>query len=344
MLESQWQDLLRVLDGELLSPLPVGLIVDCPWLPGWTGEMTILDYLSSESHWFDANMKVIEEFPEMWVLPGFWSEYGMCTEPSSFGCRCTWPDDEFPFPHTMMDSLEGIDALEKPDCRTDGLPPLVIKRLQHMLPKIEAAGHKVRFATARGPLNIATYLLGHTESMMAVITDPEPMHKLMQVVTDYLVDWLRYQKECFPTIEGIFVLDDLIGFLDEATFQQFVVPYMKQLCDAIDVPVKMLHNDADGRITAKYMTEMGFNIFNFSFNHSLPEMREACGPDVVLLGNLPPRDVLAGGTADDVRTGIKAMLDSIDDHRRLIVSVGGGAPPGAPTENIVAMLEAAGLR
>jgi len=108
--------------------------------------------------------------------------------------------------------------------------------------------------------------------------------------------------------------------------------------------VKMLHNDADGRITAKYMTEMGFNIFNFSFNHSLPEMREACGPDVVLLGNLPPRDVLAGGTADDVRTGIKAMLDSIDDHRRLIVSVGGGAPPGAPTENIVAMLEAAGLR
>jgi len=24
-------------------------------------------------------------------LPGFWSEYGMCTEPSAFGARCSFP-------------------------------------------------------------------------------------------------------------------------------------------------------------------------------------------------------------------------------------------------------------
>jgi hypothetical protein len=30
MTDLQWQDLLRVIDGELLDPLPVGLIVESP--------------------------------------------------------------------------------------------------------------------------------------------------------------------------------------------------------------------------------------------------------------------------------------------------------------------------
>ena len=32
---------------------------------------------------------------------------------------------------------------------------------------------------------------------------------------------------------------------------------------------------------------MGVNLFNFSFNHSLGEIRELAGDDVVLLGNIP---------------------------------------------------------
>ena len=35
MTDPQWQDLLRVINGELLDPLPAGLIVGSPWLPGW---------------------------------------------------------------------------------------------------------------------------------------------------------------------------------------------------------------------------------------------------------------------------------------------------------------------
>jgi len=48
MTDRQWNDLLAVLRGEILNPLPVGFIVDCPWLPGWQG-LDIADYLSSET-------------------------------------------------------------------------------------------------------------------------------------------------------------------------------------------------------------------------------------------------------------------------------------------------------
>ena len=98
----------------------------------------------------------------------------------------------------------------------------------------------------------------------------------------------------------------------------------------------MLHNDAAGLITARYLSEMGVNMFNFSFNHSLDEIRRLAGDTVVLLGNIPPRDVMAQGTPDDVRNSIAASLATLEDKQRLILSCGGGMPPDAPTANIEA--------
>ena len=42
MTDKQWQILLAVIKGENLKPLPVGFIIDSPWLPNWAG-ITIID-------------------------------------------------------------------------------------------------------------------------------------------------------------------------------------------------------------------------------------------------------------------------------------------------------------
>jgi uroporphyrinogen-III decarboxylase len=339
MTDPQWQNLLRVLGGELLDPLPVGLIVDSPWLAGWGGH-TVMDYFTDEEAWLATNLKVVRQFPEILFLPGFWAEFGMCTEPSAFGAKCIWPENEFPFAGRTLDGYDAITRLTKPNCRTDGLCPFVIKRLRRCQPRIEAAGHKIRFAVARGPMNIATYLLGHSETLIGVKTNPDEIHRLLSVVTDFLVDWIRYQKEVFPDIDGILLLDDLIGFLGKTDFADFAVPYLKQIFAAIDVSVKALHNDCHGMITAAWMKEMGANLFNFSFEHSLPQMRQAAGAGVVLLGNIPPRDVLARGTSADVLQSCRAALDALADKRWLILSCGGGTPPGVPDANVQALLNA----
>jgi hypothetical protein len=46
----------------------------------------------------------------------------------------------------------------------DGLLPFVLNRLKLAQPHIEAAGHKIRFAVARGPLNIASFLRARPSS------------------------------------------------------------------------------------------------------------------------------------------------------------------------------------
>lgn len=340
MTNEQWEKLLAVLAGDVVDPLPVGFIIDSPWLPGWAGQ-TVLDYYSSDRVWLDANLKATRTFPDVMFLPGFWSEYGMCTEPSAFGTKCRWEENALPYADKIIRSIDDIASIERPDPRTDGLLPFVLRRLKLLQPQIEEAGHRIRFAVARGPLNIATFLMGTTEFLMALRTDPEPIQKLLTLITDFSVDWLRLQKECFPSIEGVFMLDDIVGFLGDADFKESALPYLKQVFSCLDVSVRFFHNDAQGLVCAPYLAEIGVNLFNFAFEHSLGEMRQRAGDSVTLLGNIPPRDVLAQGTPEDVIACVKAALEPLDDRRRIILSCGGGMPPEVPTQNIQAFLHAA---
>ena len=340
MTDEQWSELLAVIDGEVVEPLPVGFIIDSPWLPGWAG-MSILDYYSSESMWFEANLKAAKRFPDVMFLPGFWSEFGMCTEPSAFGAKCSWEENEFPYADKIITDIQSVHSLVKPDSRKDGLLPFVLRRLRHYQAQIEREGHGIKFAVSRGPLNIASFLLGSTEFLMAIRTDPDEAHTLLAVVTDFLVEWLELQARTFPSIDGVLVLDDIVGFIGDQDFREMALPYLTRIFQSLDVAVRFFHNDAMGLVCAPYLAQMGVNLFNFSYQHSLAEMKGLTGDAVTLVGNIPTRDVLAAGTPDDVRRGVKAALDSVDDKRRIILSCGGGMPPNVPTENIEAFLSGA---
>jgi len=333
MNQKQWETIIDVIEGKKLAPIPAGFIIDSPWLPGWFGCST-LDYYTSDEIWFEANKKAIETFPEAIFLPGFWAEYGMCTEPSAFGAKCQWHENVFPHALKITGDIVEISNIEKPNVKTDGLLPFVINRLKNMQPRINALGHEIKFAVARGPLNIASFLMGVTELMMALVTHQDECHKLMSKVTDFLVDWIGYQKEAFPTIEGILVLDDIIGFIGDAHCKEYVVPYFKKIYQAFDSKVNFLHNDAAGLVSAPYLPEIGINLFNPGFEHEINELKRLTENKVAILGNIPPRDVLASKTADEIREYVRQTLQSCDDKSKLILSCGGGMPQGVPTENI----------
>jgi uroporphyrinogen decarboxylase len=339
MTNQQWTQLLGVIRGETTQPLPVAFIVDCPWLPNWHG-VEIADYLSSENVWFEANRRAIETFPDIWFLPGFWSEYGMCTEPSAFGTRCQFPRNEFPFAEKIINDIAQIDSLPIPNPATDGLLPFMLNRLRWAEPKIKALGHEIRFSVSRGPLNVATFLMGTTEFLYAIKTDPEPMHRLLRIITDFLKQWHALQHQTFPTIDGMLMLDDIVGFMGEADFVEFGLPYMKELY-ATDVAVKFFHNDAACAQSLRHYADLGINLYNPGTQTPLAEMRRLCDHRLTILGTIPPRDVLAQGKPSDVRAAVRELLANTPDRSRLILSCAGGMPPGVTTENVIAFCEAA---
>ena len=339
MRNSSWNDLVALTDGKKLSYRPVGFIIDSPWVPGWYG-ISVIDYYSSDEHWLTSNLRVINTFPDVWFMPGFWSEYGMCTEPSAFGSRMIFLENNLPHAERILADISDADRLPQPNVRTDGLLPFMINRLKNSETAIRNADHEIRFAVTRGPLNIASFLMGTTEFMLALALDPDGSHRLLRKITGFICDWLALQRECFPSIDGVLILDDIMGFVGEAEFSEFVLPYFKTIFTNTGAKVRFLHNDAEGLITAKNLKEMGVNVFNFSFNHSIGEIQELSGPDITLVGNIPPRDVMAAGTAGQVDEAVKKAFTETNYHDRIIWSVGGGMPPDVKDENINAFIKA----
>jgi len=80
----------------------------------------------------------------MLFLPPSWS---------AFGAHCIFPRNEFPHAHKITQSVDDIESLPQPNPKTDGLLPFMLNRLKLARQKFEAAGHKIRFAAARGPVN-----------------------------------------------------------------------------------------------------------------------------------------------------------------------------------------------
>jgi uroporphyrinogen-III decarboxylase len=339
MRNSSWNDLVNLIDGKKLNYNPVGFIIDSPWIPGWYG-ISNIDFYSSDEFWMKSNLKAINTFPDVWFLPSFWSEYGMCTEPSAFGSRLIFLEKSLPHAEKILAGIEGVDSLPQPNVKTDGLLPFMISRLKNNQEAIIKADHQIRFAIARGPLNIASFLMGTTEFMMAIAMDPDGTHRLLKKITDFICDWLSWQKECFPSIDGVLILDDIMGFVGETEFTEFVIPYIKRIFNSTGAKVRFLHNDAEGLITARHLKEMDINMFNFSFMHPLGVIRELAGEEVVLVGNIPPRDVLAGGTPEQVKEAVKKAFGEISDHNRIIWSAGGGMPPDVNNDNINAFIDA----
>ena len=339
MRNSSWNDLVALTDGKKLSYRPVGFIIDSPWVPGWYG-ISVIDYYSSDELWLKSNLRVINTFPDVWFMPGFWSEYGMCTEPSAFGSRMIFLENNLPHAERILADISDADRLPQPNVRTDGLLPFMINRLKNSETAIRNADHEIRFAVTRGPLNIASFLMGTTEFMLALALDPDGSHRLLRKITGFICDWLALQRECFPSIDGVLILDDIMGFVGEAEFSEFVLPYFKTIFTNTGAKVRFLHNDAEGLITAKNLKEMGVNVFNFSFNHSIGEIQELSGPDITLVGNIPPRDVMAAGTAGQVDEAVKKAFTETNYYDRIIWSVGGGMPPDVKDENINAFIKA----
>jgi uroporphyrinogen decarboxylase len=107
------------------------------------------------------------------------------------------------------------------------------------------------------------------------------------------------------------------------------------------VAVKFFHNDARCEKSIAWYPEIGINLYNPGVFNTLEQLRTMSGHRLTILGNIPPRDVLAQGTPEQVHAAVTRLLAETKDHSRLILSCAGGMPPGVTTENLQAFVSAA---
>jgi uroporphyrinogen decarboxylase len=340
MRPEQWDIFKRAARLEKLDKVPMALIIDSPWIPGYLG-LNHMDYFLDPELWFQSNLKIHKEFPEIIFVPSWWMEYGMAAEPSALGAKIKFWQDNTPSEYHTLYHIEDIEKFPDYEVEADAFMGMTLHRIRSQRQRILDTGEILPLVTSRGPMCTAGFVRSTTDFMIDLVEKPEWAHKLLDLCTRLIIDWLKAQAKAMgPTVEGIFILDDIVGFVNEEHYKEFAHPYLKKICDAFPKDwVKIYHNDAEVDACLNYLPDCGFNVLNWGKQKDIAEVKQRVGDRMCLMGNVNPLEVGARGTPEEVKDATLEVLEK-SQGEGIILSVGGGTSPGMPKENILAMLEA----
>jgi uroporphyrinogen decarboxylase len=314
------------------------LVVDSPWLPGFAG-ISHFDYYAFPDQWLKANLFIEERFPDLIFIPGFWVEYGMATEPSAFGCKISWRGNSPPSIHPTLHDISEVSRLKIPSPDEDGFMPFVLNIYKYIEKSLKGTGHHIKIVAARGPLAIAAHLRGFTELLIDLKLYPVETKRLLEITTKTVIRWLQAQIDNLSEVEGVLVLDDIVGFLSPEDYLEFAAPYLKEIFSSFRNFVKIYHNDSKISHLLGNLADVGFHVLNFSHTLDISEVYSKVGDRMLLMGNIPPLEVLVEGTPEEVKSYALGCIHKTGGGRSLILSAGGGVSPGTPAENIDALVE-----
>ncbi len=340
MKPEQWDVFKRAARGERLQQIPMALIIDSPWIPVYLG-LKHLDFYLDPELWFQAHLKIHREFPDIIFFPSWWAEFGMAAEPSALGAKIKfWPNNTPSECHALR-QIEDLEHLPEYEVKADAFMALTLHRIQMHRQHILNEGEILPVVTSRGPLCTAGFVRGTTDFMMDILEKPEWAHKLIDLCTRMIIDWLKAQAQVMgDTVEGIFILDDIVGFLSPEHYREFAHPYLKRICEAFPAHwVKVYHNDANVNACLEHLPDCGFHVLNWGKQTDIADVKRRVGNRLCLMGNVNPLEIGVRGTPEQVRVATTAVLEK-SSGENLILSVGGGVSPGMPRENILAMQQA----
>lgn len=320
--------------------VPVALGVDSPWLPGYAGIDT-RDYFLFPDKWLEINLGLLERFPDAVFLPGFWVEYGMAAEPSAFGAKLHFYADHPPAVEPIVTDLTFWKDIKPANPQEEGLMPLALRLYEVIDERLYAEGLNIKMVCSRGPMTVASWVMGVTPLMMGLIDMPEVVTHILDAVTTTIIRWLHAQLDVLRAPEGIMLLDDLVGMVSKKHYHALIEPHLRRVFDEFEGLIRVYHNDTPCPHLLESLSGANFDVFNFSHETDIAEVKAKMGHRVALMGNVPPLDVGARGTPEEVYRWAQECLNKAAPGGGMILSFGGGVSPGTPAENIDAMLQAA---
>jgi len=340
MMTTPWTRFKQAARLEEPEQVPVAFIVDSPWLPGYAGIDT-LDFYLLPDMWYKIHRGLLARFPDAVWIPDFWMEYGMAAEPSAFGARIHFHKNYPPSIEPVVTDAAHWASVAPANPQEDGLMPLALRRYQHAEARLGAEGLNIKMVAARGPMVTAGWLMGINNLMMGLVMHPAEITRFLETLTTTIIRWLRAQLDTLREPEGILLLDDIVGMVSLKHYNEFIAPHLRRIFDEFDGLIRIYHNDTPCPHLHAALAEANFDVFNFSHQADIAQVKAEMGHRVALMGNVPPLDVAVRESPEVVSRYAQECLDKAAPGGGLILSLGGGVSPDTPAENLDAMLEAA---
>ena len=260
----------------------------------------------------------------------------LSVEAEAFGSPIRLCDDEVP---TVTSAIvfEGdeIGALKAPTVGAARTGEYInaIKKAKELISDIPV------FAGSIGPFSLAGRLMDMSEIMVMCYTEPELVHSVLRVVTDFLIQY----NNAFKTAgaNGIVMAEPAAGLLSPDLISEFSSPYVKEIISSIQTDEfgVIYHNCGNIIPLIDSILDTGAAAYHFGNAVDLAEVLKLIPEDTVVMGNVDPAGQFKNGTPETIKAATLDVLKKCSIYPNFVTSSGCDIPPAAPHENIEAFFE-----
>ncbi|MDW7675291.1 MAG: uroporphyrinogen decarboxylase family protein [Bacillota bacterium] len=335
----------QAINHEEVLPVPIALWNVAPWMPSMLGVKCKDYYLNSETK-LNLLTRLQEVFPEAILFPGIYPDFGVVVEASAFGAELRWMDDDAPYAHGCLHDVEDILKLKPINPQVDGLMPKVLEEWSYLRknakPFLEKDyGYFEGHAFSIGPIETAAMLRGYDKFFIDFFMNPTLVHKLLDVVTEGIIAWIKAQEKCNGKLDRLFVVDHVSTQLSPNHFDEFFKPYLTRIFHEFNYAgIRLWHNEGKSSHVYHKLPEIGFNVYHFGAD-PVADIKSAIGDKICLMGNLDPVKVVQKKTPEVIYDLATEALKDGATRGGFLLSGGGGLAPNTKIENVRAIVDAA---
>lgn len=262
----------------------------------------------------------------------------LSVEAEAFGAQVRFTADEIPAVTGQLVSDEDeADALE--------VPGLDAARVNIFVDAVKLAREKITdkplLAGMIGPYSLAGRLMDVTEIMYTCYDEPETVHKVLEKATEFLIAYGQAMKEAGA--DGIMMAEPLAGILSPDMAEEFSMPYVKRIIDALQTDDFALIYHNCGNSVASMLDGIfaqGAAAYHFGNAVDMEAVMKAAPENVLCMGNIDPASQFANGTPESMTAAVNDLMARCGSYRNFVPSSGCDIPAHAKWENIQAFFKA----
>ncbi len=194
------------------------------------------------------------------------------------------------------------------------------------------------------PFTVATYMIAgrgtpdQAPSRLFAYKDPDAFQRLIDLLVDTSIDYLRGQIEAGADVVQVF--DSWASVLPDEEFNRWCLEPMVRIVEGLrqyhpDVPIIGFPR-AVGPLYADFVRKTGVNAVSCDTSLPLEWIRDELQPHTVVQGNLDPILLLNGGPQLEQR--VKRIIETLSGGRH-IFNLGHGIIKETPPEHVTRLME-----
>ncbi|MEP7258070.1 MAG: uroporphyrinogen decarboxylase [Flavitalea sp.] len=257
--------------------------------------------------------------------------------PQAMGLEVQMVEGKGPYLPDPVKQLSDLSRLRIPDVQEslgyvfDALS-LTKKTLDGRVPLIGFAG---------APWTLLCYMVQgkgsktFDEAKAFCFTQPETAHRLLQMITDTTIAYLKGQAKAGADVVQLF--DSWGGLLSPADFEEFSLQYIRQIITALKDEVFTILFAKGAWFALDKMSKTGAHALGIDWCVKPSVARQFAGNNITLQGNFDPARLL--GPVSEIKKSVHEMIGNFGVDR-YIANLGHGILPNVPVDHARAFVDA----